>query len=110
MRKIDYKKIIKNDKFAVYFVYIDNKCIGKIYIVNKKDSSVVKYNFDEKKFNYLIGSILMNNILHWALDNYNNVQESKIYFKDSCHIDYYPESFEIKKHEENNKVCYCLKR
>lgn len=110
MRKIDYKKIIKNDKFAVYLVYIDNKCIGKIYIVNKDNRAVVKYNFGENKFNYLIGSILINDLLHWALDIYINTNESKIYFKDSCDIDYYLENFNIKKEEKNNSVCYSLKR
>lgn len=110
MREIDYKKIIKNDEFAVYLVYIDNKCIGKIYIVNNNSKTIVKYNFSEKKFNYITGACLVSEALYCALDTYKNAKESEIYFKDSCDVDHYLESFKIKKEEKNNSVCYTLKR
>ena len=110
MIKIDFKKILENNKFAVYLVYIEDKYIGKIYIINNNVKTIVKYNFSERNFNYLTGACLVSEALHCALDTYKESYESEIYFKDSCDVDHYLENFKIKKEEKNNKICYTLKR
>ena len=94
----------------MYYVIVNGEKIGKVTF-NRKDKNVdIDYDFNEKTFSGLFGTILLNDILDFALDVFDNTQKSIIRFNNYKDADYYEDTFNIKKEEEQNAICYYKSR
>lgn len=114
MRSIDTKVVSQTNEMVVLELIIDNKMVGKIYVVKKDGVGVVKINFSKKLFAGTFGAILLNEILITALFSLDNLIKSEIYIdKDSSMINLYKESFKVRwedKDAASTKGCYYLEK
>lgn len=110
VKDIDYELLSKGDDLVVYRFYLRGDVLGLIKVAKDNNTAVISYDFDENKFCGIIGILLINEILISALDCFDGCLESRIYFKNNKYVDYYDDIFAIEKKEDNNGICYFLKK